>query len=159
MFMNRRFRVLGIFTDVSARTLLYDHTFALPRMIWYLAMLCLLYKGYSGDVLVGSTAIIFGLYVLIGYMYFLTVVIFLKMNRKLQRYYAAHWWCILLLPIFNLMIFFIRIAGVINSIQTDSSWRTTDLTHEWMKFCEVVKKDAARPMHFLRKLRRAVNTS
>jgi hypothetical protein len=94
---------------------------------------------------------------MIGYFYFLTVSIFLKMDKKLRRYYIGHWWCVLLLPFFNLMVFFIRIAGIINSIQTDSSWKTSDLTKEWQDFRTVLKEEAQRPLSFLRKIRRAVN--
>ncbi len=31
--------------DVNVNTLLYDHTFAFPRMIWYIALICLLAVG------------------------------------------------------------------------------------------------------------------
>ena len=35
MFMDKSFKVKNIFSNVSVKTLLYDHTFAFPRMIWY----------------------------------------------------------------------------------------------------------------------------
>ena len=44
-------------------------------------------------------------------------------------------------PFFNLIVFFIRIAGIINSIQTDSSWKTKTLSQECKAFTDVVKGD------------------
>lgn len=43
--------------------------------------------------------------------------------------------------VFNLIVFFIRIAGIINSIQTDSSWKTKNLSQECKAFTDVVKGD------------------
>ena len=69
MFMDKSFKVKNIFSNVSVKTLLYDHTFAFPRMIWYLALICLMAIGYSGKMILVSTGIIFGLYTLAGYLY------------------------------------------------------------------------------------------
>jgi putative glycosyltransferase (exosortase G-associated) len=157
MFRDKHFRLTGIFRDVNVQTMVYDHTFAFPRLIWYLALFCLVNVGYSGRVVFLSTAAIYALYVLIGYFYFLTVTVFLRSDKKLCRYYAGHWWCVLLLPVFNLMVFFTRVIGIVNSIQTDSSWRTSDLSGEWRNFCAVLREDAAGPIRVIRKLRRAVN--
>ena len=44
MFMDKSFKVKNIFSNVSVKTLLYDHTFAFPRMIWYLALARLTFK-------------------------------------------------------------------------------------------------------------------
>lgn len=157
MFMGKDFKLRSFLTNISVKTLLYDHTFAFPRMIWYLALICLLLVGYSGKVIVLSTAIIFGLYILTGYMYFITAAHYLRINKEIRSYYIRHWWCVLFLPLFNLMVFFIRIAGIINSIQTDSSWKTNTLTQECRAFTAVVKKDAERFMGIIEKIRHVFN--
>lgn len=41
--------------------------------------------------------------------------------------------------IFNFAVFFIRLAGIINSIETDSSWKTMNLSEECRAFADVVK--------------------
>ena len=74
-----------------------------------------------------------------------------------MRFYLKRWWCIPLLPFFNLAVFFIRVAGIINSIQTDSAWRQMDLTEERNAFNTAVKSDAARLLQPLRRVRRAAN--
>ena len=157
MFMDKTFKVKNLFTNTSVKTLLYDHTFAFPRLIWYLALICLIVVGYSGKTVLLSTVIIFGLYTLTGYLYFIVVAYFLKINKDIRRYYMSHWWCILFLPIFNFAVFFIRLAGIINSIETDSSWKTMNLSEECRAFADVVKSDFSRPVNAIKKVREALN--
>lgn len=61
------------------------------------------------------------------------------------------------LPFFNFLVFFIRVAGIINSIQTDSAWKTMNFTDECKAFAKVVKQDMQKPAAFIGKLRKAVN--
>ncbi len=159
MFMDKDFKVKNIFSNISVKTLMYDHTFAFPRLIWYLALICLMVMGYSGKVIVISTGIIFAMYTLIGYMYFATVLYFLNINKEVKKYYRNHWWCILFLPFFNFVVFFIRMAGIINSINTDSAWRTRNLTDERIAFTEVIKSDIQKPIRVIRKIKNVVNIS
>ena len=159
MFMDKDFKLKNFISDVSVKTLLYDHTFAFPRMIWYLALICLMVVGYSGKVIILSTGIIFALYILVGYMYFITASHYLKINKEVRSYYISHWWCVLLLPFFNLAVFFIRMAGIINSIQTDSSWKTKTLTQECAEFAGVVKSDLKKVTGIIEKIRHKVNIS
>lgn len=157
MFMSRDFRLSRVLRDVNVKTLLYDHTFAFPRLIWYLALICMMCMHYSGAVILWSTGMIFALYIAVGMFYFITAAVFLKMEPKLRRFYLRLWWCVPLLPFFNLAVFFIRVAGIINSIQTDSAWKQRDLSEERDAFAAALKADAARPLRALRRVRRAVN--
>lgn len=157
MFMDKNFKLRKFMSDISVKTLLYDHTFAFPRMIWYLALICLMVVGYSGKVILLSTGIIFALYILTGFLYFITAAHYLKINKNVRSYYIRHWWCILLLPFFNLIVFFIRIAGIINSIQTDSSWKTKTLSQECKAFTDVVKGDMKIINEKIEKIRHKVN--
>ena len=157
MFMDKNFKLRKFMSDISVKTLLYDHTFAFPRMIWYLALICLMVVGYSGKVILFSTGIIFALYILTGFLYFITAAHYLKINKNVRSYYIRHWWCTLLLPFFNLIVFFIRIAGIINSIQTDSSWKTKTLSQECKAFTDVVKGDMKIINEKIEKIRHKVN--
>lgn len=157
MFMDKNFKLRKFMSDISVKTLLYDHTFAFPRMIWYLALICLMVVGYSGKVILLSTGIIFALYILTGFLYFITAAHYLKINKNVRSYYIRHGWCILLLPFFNLIVFFIRIAGIINSIQTDSSWKTKTLSQECKAFTDVVKGDMKIINEKIEKIRHKVN--
>jgi putative glycosyltransferase (exosortase G-associated) len=159
MFADKSFRPHNIFRDINVKTLIYDHTFAFPRLIWYLALIYIMCKKYAGKAVLFSTGLIFLAYILVGYFYFFSVLKFLKMTPEVRAYYKKHWWVVALLPLFNLCIFFVRMAGIINSIGTDSAWKTENLTQEREEFEEVIKSDAAKPVSFFGKIARALRRS
>lgn len=157
MFSSDNFRLSRIFKDINIKTLMYDHTFAFPRMIWYLALICLLCMNYSGREIVFATVMIFVMYIVIGYFYFISTQFFLRKTPEIRKYYCKQWWVVLLLPMFNLLVFFIRVAGIINSINTDSAWKTRDLTDERKAFTEVIRDDINRVLEKLNKVRNFIN--
>ena len=144
-------------TDVNVNTLLYDHTFAFPRMIWYVALICLLAVGYSGAVVLGAMAAIYVLYVVCGFLYLAAVASFLRDFADLRRYCLSQWWVVPLLPLFNFVVFFIRLAGVINSIGTGGSWKTRTLSEERAALTGVVSSDFSRLIGAVHRLRDLVN--
>lgn len=158
LFMKKRMNPLKIFTDVNIRTLMYDHTFAFPRVIWYLALICLVLMNYSFESIVYSTLFIFLLYILIGYCYYFTTIGFLSDFKEIRRYYARQWYVIPMLPLFNFMVFFIRLAGVVNSINTDSAWKTKTFTEEKREFWSVIREEFIVPVRIVEKIKKAVNT-
>lgn len=143
--------------DVNMKTLMYDHTFAFPRLIWYIALICLMCMNYSTEVILGSTAFIFLIYIVVGYLYFITVSAFLKDFKDVRKYYLEHWWVIILLPFFNFVVFFIRVAGIVNSVGTTSSWRTRNLTEEKQAFIDVFHEEMEKPVAVIRKIKEWVN--
>ena len=157
LFMKDELNPFKIFSSESVRTLMYDHTFAFPRMIWYLALICLLCINYSFKIILFSTLFLFLLYVIVGMFYYISTVGFLKDFPEIRRYYARQWYVIPLLPFFNLLVFFIRFAGIINSINTDSAWKVRNLTEEKKCFKDMVKKDFGGIFTVLNKIRKFVN--
>lgn len=157
LFLKDKLKARNMFTNVNVRTIVYDHTFAFPRMIWYLALLCLLCMNYSFKLIGFSTLILYVLYVIIGYLYYISTVGFLKEFKEIRKYYMKQWYVVPLLPVFNLVIFFIRFAGVINSINTDSAWKTRNFTQERESFMAVVKEDLQKINKVADKLRKFVN--
>ena len=158
MFGGRRMRSYQMFTDVSVKTLMYDHTFAFPRIMWYLALICLTFIGYSGKTVLLATAALFGLYTVCGYMYFFSTIGFLRDFPDVRRYYRRQWWIVPLLPFFNLVVFFIRLAGIINSINTTSAWKTRTLTEERSAFCHIIDRDMAGVRGIIAAVRNFVNS-
>lgn len=157
MFVGKKMHTMQMFSDVSVKTLMYDHTFAFPRIIWYLALICLLFIGYSGKTILLATAILFGLYALCGYLYFFSTIGFLRDFPEVQRYYASQWWIVPILPFFNFVVFFIRFAGIINSINTDSAWKTRTLSEEKGAFRQVIRGDVDRVKKVIVRARSFVN--
>lgn len=158
MFMNEdHLNPVKLATDVNVRTLMYDHTFAFPRMIWYLALICLIFIGYSAKTVLIATLLLFGMYTLIGYCYFFAIRGFLSRFPKLRQYYSRQWYVVPLLPFFNLFVFFFRLAGVINSINTDSAWKTRNLTDERESFFNTLKSDLKKPRNINACVRNKIN--
>lgn len=141
LFQSERKKGLAnIFGDVNTRTMLYDHTFAFPRIIWYLALIGLYFLGYSGKSILLSILFIFLLYILISYLYFAEICVFLKDFKELRKYYIRQWWVVALLPGFNFYVFFIRFIGILNSENTHSVWKTRSFHDERILFQQELKK-------------------
>ena len=131
----------GFFSNFVVRLLMYDHTFAFPRMIWYFALICLAFMNYPMKLVVVSVLLIYLLYTLSTFLFYLNICSFLSKYKDLQRYYRRKWYLVFLLPLFNFLVFWFRFAGIINSIKGDQVWRTKNLTEEKETFLEIVKKD------------------
>lgn len=77
--------------------------------------------------------------------------------KEIRRYYARQWYVIPMLPLFNFMVFFIRLAGVVNSINTDSAWKTKTFTEEKREFWSVIREEFIVPVRIVEKIKKAVN--
>ncbi|MBR1931338.1 MAG: putative glycosyltransferase, exosortase G system-associated [Lachnospiraceae bacterium] len=137
MFLKNKMRqpIWKFFTDPTMRLLMMDHTFAFPRLIWYFALAAIGCINYDFGKTLIATALIYGLYVLVGLLYYFNILTFLENFKDIRRYYAGKVGYLLLLPLYNLYAFFVRIAGIINSIARKSSWKTKTWTAE-MEECE-----------------------
>lgn len=158
MFEGDKLELKNMFTDVNTTTLLFDHTFAFPRMIWYVAIIMLVALNYSSRTLLHSFGVIFILYDVIGYFYFFSILHFIKFDPKLHSYYRRHFWAVALLPFYNLVVFFMRLAGIINSISTDSKWRVNDFSDEKAELVHAAKDDVKSFADLYRKADQYVNS-
>ncbi len=123
------------------RMVLYDHTFAFPRMIWYFALLCLAFLNYPMRLILVSVILIYLLYVLSGLLYYFNIVLFLKNLKELRHYYSSKGYLIFLLPLFNFLVFWFRFAGIINSMAGKQSWRVMNLRQEKAEIMDVIRSD------------------
>ena len=94
---------------------------------------------------------------LVGFFYYLSTVGFLKGFDDIRKYYRRQWYVVPLLPFFNLFVFFIRFAGVINSINTDSAWKVKNFTEERKAAAGVIRHDMTGVFRVLEKIRKFVN--
>jgi hypothetical protein len=69
----------------------------------------------------------------------------------------VHFWVVLLLPLFNLITFFIRFAGIINSIGTTSVWQTCGFAEERADFGQAFRKELVEVGKPIGRLRSWVN--
>lgn len=141
MFMDRGNVVKNIFTNFMTRVILFDHTFAFPRMIWYFALLCLAFMNYPFSFIVISVVLIYVLYVLSGLLYYFCIISYLAFDKKLCFFYARNILYLLVLPLYNFMVYWFRMEGIINSIRTPGSWRTKTFREERKIAGSIVRKD------------------
>lgn len=138
---NLRRPLSGYFSNFVIRLIMTDHTFAFPRMIWYFVLIalgCMNYSFYNVGV---AVVLIYLLYVFSSFLYYLNIISFLKNFPDLRRYYARKLGYVAIMPLFNLFAFFVRFAGIINSIKRKSSWKTLTFTEEKKMVGETMRKD------------------
>ena len=145
MFMKNKMKnpILNCIINPSMRVLIQDHTFAFPRMIWYFALIIMGCTNYSFYNIVMAMIIIYAMYVLNALMYYCNILSFLQPFPDVRKYYGRKIVYVSLLPLYNMFAFFIRFAGIINSIKRKSTWKTKNFTEEMNEFRETVSKDWA----------------
>ena len=158
MFLQENLSVVKSFTtNFMIRVLMFDHTFAFPRMIWYFALIFLVFLNYPVSLVVGSVLIIYLLYAFSMFLFYINVNMYLSKVKDIKKYYRRKWYLIFLLPWFNFVVFWIRFAGIINSIKGTGSWKTTTLTEEWQQVKKAVNDDLHLPKRIVKALRKSIN--
>jgi len=110
-------------------------------LIWYFALLAMGCMNYSFRNIVIALILINVLYILDALMYYLNILSFLKPFPEIRKYYRTKILYVACLPFYNLFAFFVRFAGIINSIERKSTWKTKTFTEERKEFTETVGKD------------------
>lgn len=158
MFRSKKLHAArGFVSDFVTRVLMFDHTFAFPRMIWYFALICLAFINYPLKLVILSTLFMFFLYALANGLMYICIIMFLKDFPYIRRFYARKWYIIFLLPFFNFVVFWFRFAGIINSIRGTQTWKVRTARQEWESFAEVSKNDFSKLNGWLEKIRDEVN--
>jgi len=147
----------GFFSNFMVRLLMYDHTFAFPRMIWYFALMYLVLLNYPMYLVFGSVFIIYLLYAFTSFLYYINIRMYLNQFKDIRKYYAGKWYLVLILPIFNFAVFWMRLAGIINSIKSEGRWKTTNMTDEIKTIKNIVDKDTEKSRNRLKRISRIFN--
>lgn len=117
-------------SKVLRYTMIKDHTLVFPRFIWIFAMMYLILFDYPISLVVGANILMYTLYSLSSLMYFFIGKLYLREQKNVISYMDKHCYTIMLLPIYRFIVYFIRVAGIINSIEKKSSWNTRTFTDE-----------------------------
>ena len=142
MFFNKKnLHARQFFTDGTVRMLMYDHTFAFPRMIWYFALIALGLTQYNMKTIAIAVGLIYVLYVLVSFMYLGAIVLYMKKFKSLRRQYLKKSPLLIFLPLYNLYVYFIRFAGIVNCINRKSLWNTATFKDECRAIAKQVKED------------------
>lgn len=131
-----------IITNKNIRLLTFDHTFGFPRLIWCFALLAVaLKKFYDIKVIFIATGIIYIFYMITHTLYFITNTMFLSKFEDIKYEYCKKMPYLVFLPLYTFIIFFIRMAGIINSITRPSTWKTFTFTEELQMIKEQIVDD------------------
>lgn len=141
MFYKDKMNLGNLFRDIDFRVILFDHTFAFPRLIWYFALLGLSMTNYSLRTVLIALILIYILYVISTFLYFINVLMFLREFKEDRKYYITKILYVLLYPLYNLYTFLLRFMGIINSINRASSWKTFNFREELEIVKNIIKKD------------------
>lgn len=152
LFKNTRKKTLRY---VLSFTMVRDHTLVFPRLIWMFAMIYLIFIDYPIKLVVGANIVLYFLYVLLSSIYFCISRLFLKNQEKTKKYMAKNFFIVFILPIFRIVIFFIRAAGILNAIEETGKWQTKTLTEE----LNVIKSELRKRLSFFYKVKDWINSS
>lgn len=141
MFPSKVGVIKGFFTDFMTRIIMFDHTFAFPRMIWYFALICLTFINYPFNFIIQSVMITYALYTFSTLLYYFNVCSYLRWDAKLKKFYAKKILLVIFLPIFNFIVYWFRMAGIINSIKGTSTWRTKRMKEEVEECKSIISND------------------
>lgn len=149
--------IRGFIRKPTMRQIISDHTLAFPRLVWFFAMLYLYFINYPLRLLVGANLLLYGLYVLNSLVYMGAAALYLRPQPETRRYLLRHWYVCFMLPLYRFVVYWIRLAGIINSHSAQSQWKTSTLTQEVGTVrSELVRKTRQR-LPFLWTLRKWIN--
>lgn len=132
---------LNMITKNSCRTLIQDHTMAFSKFVWIFITLLMAMTNRMGKLVIISIGVVYLLNLITSFMYSLNVLTFLKDFKDIRDYYFKNYIYLLLLPMYNLFTYFIRVCGILNSIDRKASWRTLDFNDEKREIRDEIEKN------------------
>ncbi len=130
-----------IFTDSSLRVLVVDHTISFTKFVWFAVMIVLCITNGMFHIIAFATLLLYVMSVAVSIMFGFNSIQFLKDFPDIREYYLRNFGYLFLLPVYNIFAFFVRLCGIVNSINRKASWKTKTFTEEKKDIDDTVKKD------------------
>lgn len=111
----------GRLLDFTNRMLLADHTLALARMMWTCLFPFLCFLGYPLPLVFGAMFAIYLCYVLLDALLLLSAC--RSVGKARRRDLIWDWWIVFLLPLYRMLIYWFRIAGIITALTEPAGWQ------------------------------------
>ena len=140
-FSANRLRAKTFFSDFLVRRLMIDHTFLFLKIIWLFASISLLFLHYSPVLLLLSYLAMYLLYILMSIMVFVNVSMMLKKFPEEQKFYLHLFDCVFWMPIYNFILSWVRLVGVINTVYFSAKWTTKNYHEEIKDVRTIIKSD------------------
>jgi len=157
MFVLRTMRnPLSMITKNSCRTLIQDHTMAFSKFVWIFITLLMALTNKMGKLVIISILVVYLLNLITSFMYSLNVLTFLRDFKDIRDYYFKNYIFLLLLPMYNLFTYFIRVCGILNSVDRKASWRTLDFNDEKREIREEIEENFSFLTHISKVVRKVL---
>lgn len=131
----------NFFKNFLVRRLIIDHTFIFPKMIWLFASAVLLFFGYTAKILLLSYLLIYLLYFVDSLLKFISISLLLKSFKSDQRFYMKLWGEVITFPLYNFLVSWFRLIGIINGITSPAKWNTTPISKEMSQIKDTITQD------------------
>ncbi|NSW50942.1 MAG: putative glycosyltransferase, exosortase G system-associated [Anaerolineae bacterium] len=102
------------------RTLLIDHTLALPRLIWLVFLPILTHFGYTGSMILFSYLVMYLFYLAVEGIWIAAA--WLYAAPAVRQRMLENWFLLPLMPLYRITIFLFRVSGFIYAINEPFSW-------------------------------------
>jgi biofilm PGA synthesis N-glycosyltransferase PgaC len=149
--------LVAFFRKFSMRVLISDHTLAFPRLIWFFAIIYLVFINYPLKLLVGANLLLHIAYATNSFIYMAVSNLYLKKQESTRRYLLKHWYVCLILPIYRFIVYWIRVAGIINSLKTESRWHAPTFKEEISAVKSTIGRIMRKCFPFLFELKKVLN--
>ncbi len=150
--------IISFFRKPDMRRLISSHTLAFPRLIWMFAMIYLYFINYPLKLLAGANLLLYTTYVLLSLFNIATACIFLGDQKETRSFVIKHFYICAAMPLYRIMLYWMRLAGIINSLTTPSRWRTKTFSEEITD----IRSEAACELHrrfaFIFRLKKMINS-
>lgn len=140
-YSGNRLGLKSFFSNFLVRRLIIDHTFMFLKTIWLFASIALLFLNYSPLLLLLSYVAIYLLYVFMSTMVFVNINMMLKKFSDERTFYFSLFDCVFWMPIYNFILSWVRLIGVINTEYLSAKWATKNYHEEFKTVGTIVKQD------------------
>lgn len=141
--------------NVMKFAMIKDHTLVFPRLIWMFAMVYLIFIDYPMSLVIGANLILYVAYVLLSLSQYFIGKVYLRSQKKIRKYMNRNFWIIALLPLYRMILFFVRAAGIINAIDANAKWNAKTLTDE----VTILHEEMGKKMSFYNRISNWVNSN
>ena len=149
--------VVDFIRKPTMRKLVSDHTLSFPRLVWIFAMIYMYFIDYPLGLLVGANLLLYSAYVFNSFIYLIVSKLYLKNEKNTKKYISSKWYYCFILPFYRFVVFWMRMAGIINSLKTESAWKTKGFKEEYITIKRSFQEDVKSKMPFWGKVAKWVN--
>ena len=132
----------NFFKNFLVRRLIIDHTFIFPKMIWlFRQRRFIVFWLYGKKILLLSYLLIYLLYFVDSLLKFISISLLLKSFKSDQRFYMKLWGEVITFPLYNFLVSWFRLIGIINGITSPAKWNTTPISKEMSQIKDTITQD------------------